>query len=100
MGRVRKQPKTPKKKRNNTGHHHYDIPNRSGVKGVVEFMEVKGYQYRKKEIFDIFNVKHTQGYEILGSSSDRRHPDSETGGRKPKITPEQVGGNAPVRENP
>ena len=52
-------------------------------------MEAMSYEYNKQQIFDVFKVKRSQGYDIL-SSSDRRHPDFETRGRKPKVTSEQV----------
>ena len=73
-----------------TEYHHYDTSTRSRVKEAVEFMNVMSYDYNKQQIFDVFNVKRTQGFAIL-SSSDRRHPELETRGRKPKITSEQVG---------
>ena len=47
---------------------HYDTSTKAKVKGAIEFLEAKDVEHTKQEIFDFFDVKFTQSYELLHAS--------------------------------
>ena len=73
---------------------HYDTPTKAKVKGAIEFLEAKGIEHKKQEVFDFFGVKSTQGYELLRASTTRkRHHNPElleTRGRHSKLSGSQI----------
>ena len=74
---------------------HYHTPNKTAVRGAVEFCDRMGLPYFKKDVFRTFEVSHTQGWEMLRKETSPRRrnndPDkSETRGRKKIISPKEI----------
>lgn len=70
---------------------HYTTPIKAKVQGAAEYYQAKGLPYNKQDIFRIFKVSKTRGYEILCSNPRRFHNHpylKETRGRPHIVTDE------------
>ena len=79
-------PKEPKYK-------HLDTPRRARIQGAVEFLEAKGLNIKRDDVFQYFGVSRASGYRLIQSEASRtRHNQDliETRGRKLKVSGEQV----------
>ena len=64
----------------------FDTPTEARVRGAIEFARHKGFLRSKREVFEFYGMGHTQGYEILKSSTTRRrHNTSRPDPRSPKF---------------
>ena len=74
----------------------HPTPTKAKVRGVAEYLEAKGIEHAKEDIFRHFGVSHRQGWAMLSEGSvDRRHHNREDiekdhRGRKPQLTSEDV----------
>ncbi|EFQ26094.1 HMG box protein, partial [Colletotrichum graminicola M1.001] len=67
------------------GHKAFDTPKKARLRGAHEFLEAKGIDYKKKDLFAFFEVSERRGRAILADreGSDRTHHNNqEKRGRK------------------
>lgn len=67
---------------------HYDVPQKSRVRGAHEYMLAKGIPHDPRDVFEHFSVKERAGYNIIqpGASSRTHHNSGfEARGRKYKM---------------
>ena len=51
---------------------YFDTFRKVRIKNTIELAKHKGFFHLKREIFEFFKVKYTQGYEIIQSNTRRR----------------------------
>ena len=51
---------------------YHDTPTKAKVQGAVEFCERMGIPYYKNNVFRMFNVSKTRGYEMLNAEASAR----------------------------
>lgn len=68
------------------GHPQHDTPKKAKLQGAAEFLEYSGLPYKKRDLFEFFEVSRSAGQRILQSSTSRtlhNNPEcSEPRGRK------------------
>jgi hypothetical protein len=69
---------------------HYPTPVKAHLLGTKGFLDDHHIPYFKADLFRQFHIKPRQGWEILRKGLDRRHPEVESRGRKPIISPEDL----------
>ena len=74
---------------------HHPTPTGAKVRGAVEFCEAIGLPHYKEDVFRVFGVSHTPGYDFLRNDSSSRRPHNdpnreETRGRKYVISPQKI----------
>lgn len=62
------------------------------VQGTIEYLQARGIQHTKQDVFEYFGIARTRGYEMLGNRDRRKRKpgDPETRGRPTKLSNESV----------
>ena len=82
---------------------HYPTPTKAKIQGTIDYLQAKGWDNNQSDVFKFFGVTGPAGRRIMSSSQPRQHHNnpttSESRGRLPIITPEQIREMEQVIEN-